>query len=84
MFTNVACRTPGCYKEALACCESCARAFCRLHLVILSRGALAGSMGGTDRLHRNLGTSKCTTVWLCEECAAFTTPRSAADGIRPA
>jgi hypothetical protein len=75
MFTSVACQTPGCCIEALVRCESCDRAFCRLHLVIVSRGALAGSPGGSDPLYRTLGASEPATVWLCEECAAFTAPR---------
>ena len=83
MSGSVACQAPGCFKEAIVRCESCDRAFCRVHIVILSRGAVAGSMGGTDRLHRILGSSEPATIWLCEECTAFTAPRSA-DGVRPA
>lgn len=81
MFMSVACQLSGCYKEAIVRCESCCRGFCRLHIIILSRATVAGSMGGTDRLHRHLGASESATVWLCEECAAFTTPR-AADSAR--
>jgi hypothetical protein len=77
---KVTCQTPGCSKAAVVRCESCDWAFCRQHVVTISGGVVAGSMGGSDQLHRYLGTEARATLWLCEECAAFTAPREAADG----